>query len=102
MEATDHERIARLSATLCLRPDAEHVRCSLAAAFAYHAADLWPVGEPGATPSWIATHTDEILATLERLYAMATDDQPGAAEFLDRMAWLPALLAELDQPKFDG
>ena len=82
-------------------PDAEHVRCSLAAAFAYHAADLWPAGEPAATSSWIATHTDEILATLERLYAAATDDQPGAAEFLDRMAWLPALLAELDRP-LDG
>jgi hypothetical protein len=99
-----HERIARLSATLCLRPDAEHVRCSLAAAFAYHAADLWPAGEPAATPSWIATHTDEILATLERLYAMATDDQPGAAEFLDRMSWLPALVAEIaaDGARLDG
>jgi hypothetical protein len=104
MQATDHERIARLSATLCLRPDAEHVRCSLAAAFAYHAADLWPAGEPAATPSWIATHTDEILATLERLYAMATDDQPGAAEFLDRMSWLPALVDEIaaDGARRDG
>ena len=37
-------------------------------------------------------------ATLERLYAAAAEtDTPGAAEFLDRMAWLPELLAELDQ-----
>jgi hypothetical protein len=105
MPATDHERIARLSATLCLRPDAEHVRCSLAAAFAYHAADLWPAGEPAATPSWIATHTDEILATLERLFAMAGEsDTPGAAEFLARMRWLPALVDEIaaDGARLDG
>jgi hypothetical protein len=94
MPTTDHERIAKLSAALPLRPDAEHVRCSLAAAFAYHAADLWPAGEPAATPSWIATHTDEILATLERLYAMATDDQPGAASS-STACWLPLLV---DQP----
>jgi hypothetical protein len=57
---------------------------------------LWPAGDPNATPQWIAANVDEMLATIERLYAMATDDQPGSAEFLDRMAWLPALLAEFD------
>ena len=35
-------------------------------------------------------------ATLERLYAAAAEtDTPGAAEFLDRMAWLPALVDEI-------
>jgi hypothetical protein len=35
---------------------------------------------------------------VERLYAVAVEDHPGSAEFLHRMAWLPALLADLDQP----
>jgi hypothetical protein len=35
---------------------------------------------------------------MERLYAVAAEsDQPGAIEFLDRMRWLPALLADLDE-----
>jgi hypothetical protein len=92
-----HAAVAAFSAKLPLRPDAEHVRCSLAAAFAYHVDEIWPAGEPAATPAWIATHTDEILATIERLYAMATDDQPGADEFLDRLSWLPPLLVEIDR-----
>ena len=49
-------------------------------------------------------NVDAILATVERLYAMATDDQPGAAEFLDRMAWLPALVDEIaaEGARLDG
>ena len=103
MPATDpptpeqqHMAVAAFSAGLALRPDAEHVRCSLAAAFAYHVHDIWPAGEPAATSAWIATHTDEILATIERLYAVAIEDHPGSDEFLDRMAWLPALIRDLD------
>jgi hypothetical protein len=39
-----------------------------------------------------------LLATTERLYAVAAEtDQPGVIEFLDRMSWLPPLLAELDE-----
>ena len=93
--ASDHATIAAFSARLPVRADAERVRCSLAAAFAYHVDEIWPAGEPAATPAWIATHTDEILATIERLYAVAIEDHPGSAEFLDRMAWLPALVDEI-------
>jgi hypothetical protein len=39
-----------------------------------------------------------MLATVERLCAVAIEDHPGSAEFLDRMSWLPPLLAMLDQP----
>ena len=54
--------------------------------------------EPAATPEWIAANVDEMLATMERLYAVAAEsDQPGAIEFLDRMRWLPPLLADLDR-----
>ena len=68
--------------------------------FAHHAADLWPAGEPAYTPSWIATHTDEILATSERFYAATiARDHPGRPEFLDRMRWLQELLQILDQPR---
>jgi hypothetical protein len=92
-----HALVAAFSAGLVLRPDAEHVRCSLSAAFAYHAAELWPLGDPRATPSWIAMHTDEILATVERLYSVAMQGFPGSDEYLERMAWLPELLASLDR-----
>jgi hypothetical protein len=40
--------------------------------------------------------TEELLATIERLYGEAIRG-PMAREFLDRMRWLPKLLAELDQ-----
>ena len=47
---------------------------------------------------WIAANVDEILATIERLYAHAGEvEGAGVIEFLDRMSWLPPLLAELDQ-----
>jgi hypothetical protein len=45
-----------------------------------------------------------VLATIERLYAMAIEDFPGSDHFLGRMGWLPELLvkigsgARLDQP----
>ena len=29
---------------------------------------------------------------VERLYAVAIEDHPGSAEFLDRMSWLPDLI----------
>jgi hypothetical protein len=55
-------------------------------------------GEPAATPEWIRANVDALLATVERLYAVALEgDYSGAIEFLDRMSWLPPLLAELDQ-----
>jgi hypothetical protein len=100
MQATDHERIARLSATLPLRTDADRVRAVLADAFIEHIDALWPAGDPNATPEWIAANVDSMLATLERLFAAAAEtDTLGAAEFLDRMSWLPALV---DQIAVDG
>ena len=96
MQATDRERIAALSAALPLRRDADRVRAVLAEAFIEYVDSLWPAGrDQRATPDWFRANVDEVLATIERLYAMATDDQPGAAEFLDRMAWLPALVDEI-------
>jgi hypothetical protein len=100
-----HECIAKLSATLCLRSDAEHVRQRLARAFVEHVDDLWPAGRnQGATPEWIEGHVDEMLAVIERLFAAATDDQPGAPKFLNRMSWLPALVDEIaaDGARLDG
>jgi hypothetical protein len=89
--------ITAFSTQLALRPDAERVRALLAAAFVEHVHDLWPAGEPAATPEWISTSVDEILATLERLYQHALCVPP-ARQFLDRMCWLPPLLHRLDQP----
>jgi len=101
--ASGHATIAAFSARLPVRADAEHVRSVLASAFFDHAGELWPAGEPCATPQRIAAHTDEILAVVERLYAVAADsDQPGAGEFLRRLSWLPPLLADLDRPRLDA
>jgi len=70
----------------------------LAEAFIEHVDDLRPAGEPAATPDWIAANVDEMLATVERLYAVSVEsDAPGAIEFLDRLSWLPPLLADLDR-----
>jgi hypothetical protein len=56
------------------------------------------------THEWSVANVDAILATVERLYAMATDDRLGAAVFLDRMPWLPALVDEIaaDGARLDG
>jgi hypothetical protein len=97
--AAAHAIIARFCVSLLTRPDREEVRTQLAAAFVEHVGELWPAGRDAASPEWIAANVDEVLATIERLYAMAADDErPGVGEFLDRMAWLPALLERLDRP----
>lgn len=100
---TDHATIAAFSARLPLRADAGRVRAILASEFADHAGELWPQGEPCATPEWLAANVDSVLAVVERLYAVAADsDNPGAGEFLDRLAWLPPLLVDLDRPRLDA
>jgi hypothetical protein len=104
MSPSPHERVARLSAELAVRPDAEHVRYRLGEAFVEHIDALWPTGRDQGSPEWIRANVDSILDTVERLYAMATDDHPGSAEFLTRMAWLPALVDEIaaDGARLDG
>jgi hypothetical protein len=69
--AAQHELIAAFSARLPLRPDVMQARAVLADAFVEHADNLWPAGEPAATAAWIAANVDSILATVERLYAVA-------------------------------
>jgi len=63
-----------------------------------HRADLWPNGEPAATPEWIAGNVPGILDAVARLFAEAGDNdyQPRAVGFLTRMAWLPAMIRDLD------
>jgi hypothetical protein len=53
----DHALIARLSASLPLRPDAERVRALLAEAFIAHTDDLWPDGRDQGPPEWIKSRT---------------------------------------------
>jgi len=58
-----------------------------------------PHGTPAtATPAWIAANVHEILATLQRLYGLASC-LPTAHEFLDRMAWLMPLLVQFDRTR---
>src|SRR5215468_2522076 len=95
--AAAHAIIARFCVSLVTRPDRDEVRAQLAAAFVEHVGDLWPAGRDEASPEWIAANVDEVLATIERLYATAADDErPGVGEFLERLGWLPPLLANLD------
>jgi hypothetical protein len=90
-----HATIARLAASLPLRPDIEQIRHVLGEAFIEHIDDLWHVErDPNATPQWIRDHTDGILMVLERLYAQALEGHPGRDEFIARMSWLPALVEQ--------
>ena len=74
------------------------MRGLLAEAFIAHTNDLWPAGRDQGSPEWIAPHADEVLATVGRLYAIASSgEHPGGDEFLERLAWLPKLIAEIDR-----
>jgi hypothetical protein len=97
-----HAYILAFANALAVRDDGPRIRQRLADAFVLHREDLWPAGEPAATPEWIDGHVDVILATIERLYAVVvTGEHPGAQEFLDRMAWLPVLLNEVKRGEVD-
>jgi hypothetical protein len=95
---TQHAIVAAFLANLTLRPDAEQVRMVLANALLEHIGDVCPEGRDAGSPAWLRSNVDSVLATFERLYAVALEYHPSTAEFFDRMAWLPKLLQRLDQP----
>jgi hypothetical protein len=64
--------------------------------------DLIRLTTPAVTHEWSVANVDAILATLDQLYAVAAKDHPDAGEFLDRLAWLPPLLADLERPRLDA
>jgi hypothetical protein len=97
MPPTELDVISTFATKLALRPDGERICATLASAFYDQRAALWPYNTAGVTREWIEGHVFEILATIERLYGEALC-LPVAREFLDRMAWLPPLLATLDSP----
>jgi hypothetical protein len=81
-----------LSARLAVHPDGERLRLRLCTAFIEHRADLWPQGEPNATPDWIRAHVDEILGLLE--LAIGRHGQ-GVCRLPRRLHWALWLLADL-------
>jgi hypothetical protein len=85
----DHATIAALSASLAMRPDAERVRSLLGEAFVEHVGCLWPSGRDQGSPAWIVANVDTILATIERLYAMAIEGEP-PVRICREMALAPA------------
>ena len=100
MPPSDPHGIIAFAAKLDTRPDRDRCLAALARAFIEHRDQLWPEGDPHATPTWIAENTAAMLRVLERIYRAACDpdeDHPGAAEFLQRMGWLPALIAALER-----
>jgi hypothetical protein len=78
---------------LALRPDAHRLRLRLGTAFIEHVDDLWPEGEPDATPEWIRANVDNILAALERPLRR---DGRDVRRLPHRLHWLLWLLAELE------
>jgi hypothetical protein len=85
------------SASLPLRPDAEQVRLRLGTAFNEHVDDLWPEGEPAATPEWIRANVDDILVALEKGFAIGRHGRPANLVCIPRrLHWLLWLLADLD------
>jgi hypothetical protein len=100
MPQPDPHGVIAFAASLDTRPDRERCLAALARAFIAHHDQLWPEGDPHATPAWINDNAAAMIRTLERLYRAACDsddEQPGAAEFLQRMAWLPPLIADIEQ-----
>ncbi len=85
-----------LAAKLAARPDAERMRLRLGTAFIEHAGDLWPQGEPAATPEWIRAHVDDILAALELMLRHDGRDVPRLPHRLHWVLWLFAELEPLD------
>jgi hypothetical protein len=74
----------------------DRVRHMLGAAFVEHAGDLWPQGEPGATPEWIRAHVDDILAALMQMFAIGRHGRPASLLRVPRrMHWLLWLLGDL-------
>jgi hypothetical protein len=61
--------------------DAERARQRLGTAFIEHVADLWPEGEPAATPEWIRARAFDIRAVLElaRRQSASIDAPPSLA-----------------------
>jgi hypothetical protein len=82
-----------LSAELAQRPGAERIRLRLGTEFIAHADDIWPQGEPAATPEWIRDHTDDLLAALEQ---MLLRDGRDVRRLPHRLHWLLWLIADLD------
>ena len=77
-----------------LRPDAKRVRLRLGTAFIEHVGDLWPEGEPAATPEWIRAHAFDIVAMLE---LMLQHDERDVRRLPHRLHWILWLLDDIDQ-----
>jgi hypothetical protein len=72
--------------------------CGLGTAFIEHVDDLWPEGEPAATPEWIRANVDSILATLEQMFVIGRDGRAANLRRIPhRLHWLLWLLSDLDQ-----
>jgi hypothetical protein len=61
--------------------------------------DLIRLTTPAVTHAWSVANVDAIL---DQLYAVTARDHPGPGEFLIRLARLPPLLADLEQPRLDA
>jgi hypothetical protein len=69
------------------------VRLRLGTAFIEHVDDIWPEGEPAATPEWIRARVDDILVLLEQMIGR---DGQGVRRLPHRLHWVLWALADLD------
>jgi hypothetical protein len=80
-----------------MRATDDRVRLRLGTAFIEHRDDIWPEGEPAATPEWIRAHVDDILALLRWMYVIGDDGKPASLLRMPRrMHWLLWLLDECE------
>lgn len=70
------------------------MRLRLGTEFIEHVDDLWPEGDPNATPEWIRAHVDEILGLLE---LPLRRDGRDVHRLPHRLHWFLWLLADLDR-----
>src|SRR4029077_10816567 len=73
MPQPDPHGVIAFAASLDTRPDRHRVLAALARGFIEHRDQLWPRGDPHATPQWIANNTAAMLRVLERIYRAACD-----------------------------
>jgi len=91
--------------TLPFRADTLAVAGLLGRKLYEHRHDLWPSGVPAEVEAnggaWFVGNISSTLSTMVRLYRLAegNDEDARAVEWVKRMSWLPALIADLGRSR---
>ena len=88
--------LAAFTHNLAHRSDVGRCRCALAKAFIRHRREMHL--DASFSEAFVIENVDRLLGLISVLFGMA-EENPEAGEWLDRMAWLPSLVADLDAGK---